>query len=157
MALPSGSDNYGKLVAASQSELMNAVASGASLRSIAAQYGVCHQAAAQHLSKHPEFQEARRVGIQIRMETREAELEVAPEQVDVSRARELLAHARWVAERIDPERWGQRTQVTVEIGADLAAALAGARDRVRAALAAPQEKDVSEKPILAEFTQVPDK
>jgi len=45
------------------------------------------------------------------MEIRERELEAAADSVAVARARELLSHARWRAEREHPTRWGQRQQV----------------------------------------------
>jgi glycosyltransferase A (GT-A) superfamily protein (DUF2064 family) len=63
------------------------------------------------------------------MELRERQLEVADESVTVARARDLLSHARWRAEREFPERWGQHNQVTVNKGIDLGERLRRAKER----------------------------
>ena len=150
----------GALATLNDSDAIQQIASGKLLKHIAAQYGVAKQSLWERLQKHPGWQSA--VALQaetfVELATDEAmSLDATATMPDIARARVKVDTAhRWAAAR-DPAAWGQRTQVTVEIGGDLAAALADARDRVRAAIAVPQEKNVSERSILAEFTQVPDK
>ena len=54
-----------------------------------------------------DYQEALRVGLIGKLENREGELEKAETNVTVTRADRLLGHARWWAERLDPQRFGQ--------------------------------------------------
>ena len=63
------------------------------------------------------------------MDQREKELECADSNVSVTRADRLLGHARWLAERLDAETYGQRSHITYENVTDLADALARAEER----------------------------
>ena len=106
------------------------VAKGDRLIDIAKSYGLTtHAAISKQLASDPDYQAARLTGLEARMETREEELEGAGDKVTVARARELLSHARWRAEREAPAIWGQRSHVTVETVGDLGERLRRADDR----------------------------
>ena len=53
----------------------------------------------------------------MQIEQREEELEQAEDALNLARARELLSHARWRAEREFPHRWGQKGSLVVVAGA----------------------------------------
>jgi hypothetical protein len=107
-------------------QIIEQVAAGVRLTDIAKSLGLkSHSAICNILDKDPDFQAARQVGLESRMDQREGELEIAEDNVTVARARELLSHARWRAERECPSRWGvkQDTQqsfgtqgITINIG-----------------------------------------
>lgn len=113
--LPSGEPNYGLLSTIPEQQIIERLSSGMSLRTIASEFGCSGQALHQFIDKRAHIKAAQRVGYVSRMERREEELESAEEQVDISRARELLGHARWLAERGDPEKWGSKP-VQVNVG-----------------------------------------
>lgn len=76
------------------------------------------------LASDPEYQAAREAGLEARMDLRERELETCQSLPDVSRAKELLSHARWRAEREAPRRWGaKQTEITINTGVTMDAAL----------------------------------
>jgi len=113
-------------------EIIERVATGAYLVDIAAQFGIQPPAISKHLAADPEYQAAREIALEVRLEQREAELETAPGTApEISRASALVRQAQWRCEREAPHRWGQRTQLTVEIGPDLADVLRESRDRAR--------------------------
>ena len=110
--------------------VLQRIRSGERLIDIAKSLGLKDHSAIIHaFSDDPDYQEARKVAVEVRMETREMQLEVADESVTVARARELLSHARWRAEREFPDRWGQRNHVTVDHRSDLGDRLRKARNR----------------------------
>jgi len=85
------------------------LAAGEPLTQIAPSIGYAdHRGICERLANDSDYQAAMRAGAIAKLERREGELEAAPDNVAVSRARELLSHARWRAERLDPDRWGQR-------------------------------------------------
>jgi hypothetical protein len=92
--------------------IIKRLADGELLSNIARTYGVTGQAISNRLSDDPEYQEARISSLASRMDKRESELEDAPDSVSVARARELLSHARWRAEREAPQVWGQKIEQT---------------------------------------------
>lgn len=103
--------NEGNLAVIDDDSLLQQVATGAYLSTIAAQYGVTHQALSKRLNANPDYKIVREVAHEHRLTEREKELEEiddAATQVALARARELLSHARWRAEREFPERWGQK-------------------------------------------------
>jgi hypothetical protein len=104
-------------------QILERVARGQRFNDIIAELnlGVSHQALSKVLHTDPEFKEARVVGLGTILDKRESEMECAVDQVAVARARELLAQARWRAEREAPGIWGARTQidVSVDIGTEL--------------------------------------
>ena len=95
--------------------IIDCVARGTKLQEVAHSLGLAGkgQAIANALADDPEYRAAREDGLEARMEQRERELEIAESQ-DVPRARELLSHARWRAEREAPKRWGAKQQVTMD-------------------------------------------
>ena len=103
-------------------EIINRVANGEYLASIAKSFGLAGkgQAISNALAKDDEYHAARMLGLEAKLAGRESELEESDAK-DVPRARELLSHARWRAERECPERWGpkqQIAQVVVQVTAD---------------------------------------
>ncbi len=68
------------------------------------------------LANDPDYIAAREDGLEARLNKREVELESCSPP-DVPRARELLSHARWRAERECPARWGREPSVTINAGA----------------------------------------
>ena len=89
--------------------IIQQVAEGRKLSEIAKAIGLAGkgQAISNALAKDPEYQQAREWGLASRLDQREEELEQS-EPAYVPRARELLSHARWRAERECPARWGAK-------------------------------------------------
>ena len=88
-------------------ELLKGVQEGRSMLSLAKEYGVSDNAIWKRVKQHPEYKTALETGIELRMDLREEQLEGAATNVDVTRADRLLGHARWLAERTAPQRFGQ--------------------------------------------------
>ena len=89
-------------------EILERVAAGEKLRDIGKSYGVTANAITNVLVDDPDYQLARVSGLESRLDQREHELEESNDQVSVSRARELLSHARWRCEREAPHKWGAK-------------------------------------------------
>ncbi len=90
-------------------EILKRVAKGDKIADIGKSYGVSHAAISKQLLKDPEWIEARMSGALARIEYWEQEIEAIKEgtsMVMLGRAKELLAHARWRAEREFPSQWG---------------------------------------------------
>ncbi len=90
-------------------EILKRVAAGDKIADIGKTYKVSHAAISKQLSNDPEWIEARKVGALSRIEFWEKEVEAinaGSSQVELGRAKELLAHARWRAEREFPSQWG---------------------------------------------------
>ena len=96
-------------------KLLDGIGAGRSLLSLADQYNVSDVAVLHRLQKHPAYKQHQEIGIELRMDLREKELESANTNVSVTRADRLLGHARWLAERTAPARYGQVSKLT---GAD---------------------------------------
>lgn len=90
--------------------IIERVAKGERLRDIAESLGITHGAISQQLAKDAEYQAAMEAGLEAKMDQREEELERAEDGLTVARARELLSHARWRAERRLPHLYGQQRQ-----------------------------------------------
>src|SRR3990167_63496 len=99
----------------SEEKLLDGIAEGRSLKSLADEYQVSDVAVLHRLIDHPDYRRRQAVGLELRMDRREEGLEQADTNVSVTRADRLLGHARWLAERCAPERFGQKTMLT---GAD---------------------------------------
>ena len=69
-----------------------------------------HSGIIHRLDDDPDYQAALRTGLVGKMEKREGELEKADTNVTVTRADRLLGHARWWAERLDPQRFGVKKE-----------------------------------------------
>jgi hypothetical protein len=100
-------------------KILEAIGKGLSLRKIADEYGVSDVAILQRARKHPSYRDQLEVGLELRMDNREVELESAKDNVSVTRADRLLNHARWLAERSCPQRWGQKQEVTHGAGVQI--------------------------------------
>lgn len=110
--------------------ILERIEAGDRLSDIAASYGFkSHSAIVKRLQNDPDYLIAREVGVERRMEDREKDLEVADDSVTVARARDLLSHSRWRAEREFPARWGQHNKLTVENVGDLGDRLRRAKER----------------------------
>lgn len=94
-------------------KILAGIAQGRSLQSIADDYGVHDTAVLMRaLRNYPEeYKAAARTGYELRMDRREKELESADSNVSVTRADRLLNHARWLAERSCPDRWGVKQEI----------------------------------------------
>ena len=78
-------------------EILKRVAAGDKISDIGKDYGVSHAAISKQLSNDAEWIEARKVGALSRIEYWEKEIEAinaGSSQVELGRAKELLAHAR---------------------------------------------------------------
>jgi len=92
-----------------KSEILKRVANGDKVTDIDKSYGVTQQAISKQLLNDPEWKEARMSVALARIEKWEQEIEAINEgtsQVMLGRAKEMLAHARWRAEREFPSQWG---------------------------------------------------
>ncbi len=90
-------------------EILKRVAKGDKIADIGKTYNVSHAAISKQLLKDPEWVEARMSGALARIEHWEKEVEkIDPDtnQVMLGRAKEMLSHARWRAEREFPSQWG---------------------------------------------------
>jgi len=98
-----------------EEKLLDGIAEGRSLKSLADEHQVSDVAVLHRLIDHPDYRRRQAVGLELRMDRREEGLEQADTNVSVTRADRLLGHARWLAERCAPDRFGQKTMLT---GAD---------------------------------------
>ena len=90
-------------------EILKRVTKGDKISTIGESFGVSQQAISKQLLKDPEWVEARMSGALARIEHWEKEVEkIDPDtnQVMLGRAKEMLSHARWRAEREFPSQWG---------------------------------------------------
>lgn len=98
-------------IAVQQKDLvLERLANGVLVKDIATELGVARETISRALSKDPDYQAAIAEALEARLEQRENELENARDGITLARSRELLAHARWRAERLNPQRWGQMKQ-----------------------------------------------
>lgn len=99
-----------------KAKIIAGVAQGKRLADIAAELGLAGkgQAISNALADDPDYRAARESGLAERLDIREVEMEGAA-PVDVPRARELLSHARWRAEREAPKRWGAKTEIRADL------------------------------------------
>ena len=109
--------------------ILERISRGDKIADIAKDYGVSQPAISKALLDDPEWMEARKSGALSRIERWEKEIEsIGPDtnQVMLGRAKEMLSHARWRAEREFPSHWGQQKQtINIINGITLSDALAG--------------------------------
>ena len=91
-----------------KAEIIQGLLHGKRLSDIASELGVSHQALSEPLKDDPDYIAAMDASLDVRMDQREDQLEEAQDQLAVARARELLSHARFRAERLAPQRWGKQ-------------------------------------------------
>lgn len=101
-------------------EIINRIAKGEALTAIAESIGYTnHSAIINRLGEDKEYQDALRAGVIGKLEKREQALELAQDNVTVTRANHLLNHSRWWAERLDPQRFGakqdQQSGITIHV------------------------------------------
>ncbi len=111
-------------------EIIAKVAQGVMLKAIASDLGVTPGAISNALHADPEYRQARQIGAEVRLEEEYIGIKEAASMSDISRAREGFRAATWFAEREFPERWAQRTHVTVENITGRAEQLQRAKERV---------------------------
>ena len=96
-----------------KAEILHRISAGEPITDIAHSLGYdSHAGIIERLGDDPDYQAALRAGLVGKLEKREKDLEIASENVTVTRADRLLGHARWWAERLDPARFGQATKLT---------------------------------------------
>jgi len=88
-------------------EILQRIATGEQLTKIATDLGYSsHQGIDERLGDDPDYRRAMKASFVGKIEKRETDLERADNNVAVTRADRLLGHARWWAERLDPDRFG---------------------------------------------------
>lgn len=122
-----------KISKANPQDILDRVAAGELLRDIAKDYGCTQPAVSWFVAKHvPKdvWAQVREQSIAARLEQSTHDMEVAEDALMLARARESARLWMWRAERELPHLYGQRQQITHEIGPDLGEALREARKRV---------------------------
>jgi len=109
--------------------ILDEVRKGRILREIAQDYGVSGQALHLYLKDLPEYQEAKQTQAASMIEEAKTETWAAREQLEIARAREISRFAFRYAESVDPDRWGQKREITVRTD-DLGERLRRAKERV---------------------------
>lgn len=93
--------------------ILERISKGDKIADIAKDYGISQPAISKALLDDPEWMEARKSGALSRIEKWEQEIEKIDSDthpVMLGRAKEMLSHARWRAEREFPATWGQQKQ-----------------------------------------------
>lgn len=122
---------YHKLTGIDLDAVIDRVAGGEYVAHIATEYGCTPAALYMRLAHHPGYQQAKALGIEMRLDRGLIEIEAAGDDLMVARAREvLLRRLEWRAEREHPDRWGQRQTIVHEDVSDLGERLRRARGRV---------------------------
>ena len=126
--------------------IIDRVSRGDMLDSIANDLGIAAPNISKHLAQDPDYKEARELGVERRLDQAKTRLRLItaegfdPETgkpVGITRALSNLARAcvadlgaeQWFAEREFGHRWGQKSQVTLDIGPDLGDLLRESRER----------------------------
>ena len=121
----------GALAAIPKHEIYSRIAAGELPTRIADDIGVDKSAITLRYGKDPDYLRAREVGTEVRLDCGEAAIEAAGDNLNVARAREIVQRRReWRASVEFPHRWGQKSQVTLEVGPDLGEVLMRAQRRV---------------------------
>lgn len=133
------------LAVINRESIIERVSQGHMLADIAHDLGVKPPNISKHLAKDPEYQAARELGAEIRLDRAYKRVEeiaqlgvdengqingITSEQGNLARVREsALKAAQWFAEREFPHRWGKTTELHVS-GTDLGERIRRARERV---------------------------
>lgn len=100
---------------ANKAEILQRIASGEPLTAIAHAFGYTdHSGIIHRLDDDPDYKLALRKGVVAKIEKREGELELATDNVTVTRADRLLNHARWWAGVWD-KQFSQKPDVSINI------------------------------------------
>ena len=127
-----GSANQGALATIDPKPLLEMIYSGKSLQDIASSIGVSKQAIHAWMLRESseKYHEAITAALVARVAEADERLAAATDAVDVARAREQARFFRMDLERRRPALYGQRQQITHEVGADLGEMLRNANRRV---------------------------
>jgi hypothetical protein len=122
-----------KISQANPQDILDRVAAGELLRDIAKDYGCSQPAVSWFISKRvpkETWAQVREQSIAARLEQSTHDMDVAQDALMLARARESARLWMWRAERELPHLYGQRQQITHDIGPDLGNMLRDARKRV---------------------------
>lgn len=127
-----GSFNRGILANHDPQVILARINTGASLRQIAAELGVSNVGLRAWLLREngEQYSDAITNALTTRVAEADEALEAADDVVSIARAREIARYARMDLERRRPALYGQRQQITHDIGPDLGDLLRDARKRV---------------------------
>jgi PP-loop superfamily ATP-utilizing enzyme len=127
-----GSHNQGALSKIDPEPFLAKLCEGRSTTEIAKELGVSHQAIQAWMLRETgeRYHEAITAALVHRVAEADQELKEAQDAVAIARARERARFARMDLERRRPGLYGQRTQVTHEVGPDLGDLLRDAKARV---------------------------
>jgi hypothetical protein len=125
----------GKLANMDPKPILDQLLNGSSLRQIAADIGVSNVGLRAWLLREDreQYHEAITAALAQRVAESDVALDAADDAISIARARETARFARMDFERRRPTLYGQRQQITHEIGADLSAALERAHQRISVA------------------------
>lgn len=139
-----GSANHGALAAYDSEQILKQIYSGRSLRQIAADIGVSNVGLRAWLLRETgdQYNDAITQALALRVAEADDALDAADDVVSIARAREQARYARMDFERRRPHLYGQRTQVTHEVGPDLGNLLRDARQRVAKTQNAAQHDEI---------------
>lgn len=96
---------------ADRDTILRRVASGEYATKVSESLGLERSTVSQALRNDPDYQAAKELGMECRLDDALALIEQAGDDINLARAREILARRlEWRAEREHPHRWGQREQ-----------------------------------------------
>ena len=108
-----------------KSEILERVCQGEILREIAADMGVSKQSLHRYLKDDPDYESAKKEQAAAMIEEAKVETWSAKEPADIARAREITKFAFRYAESVDPRKWGQKQEVSVNHSVSVDAGLVG--------------------------------
>lgn len=109
-------DRAGALAHINDDEILARIKAGEHASRIAQELGVHKSAISHRYQGKPEYLQAREQGAEVRLEEAEMQIIEASDPFNLARAREAFRAVAWRCEREFPNRWGQRTQVSVTVG-----------------------------------------
>ena len=103
-----------------KAEIIKRISNGEPVTDIAKSLGYAdHSGIIHRLGDDEEYKAAMRASVFAKIEKREKELENATDSVSVTKSDRLLGHARWWAERLDPQRFNAKVEgnagITVQV------------------------------------------
>lgn len=99
-----------------KAEIIQRIANGERITDVARSLGYkSHSTLSGSLRADPNYRQAIVDSAWARLEMREEQMEGATEQTDITRQRELLSHARWMAERLDREQFSPKPDISIQI------------------------------------------
>lgn len=99
-----------------KAEIIQRIANGERITDVARAFGYkSHSTLSSALTSDPDYRKAIGQSAWAKLEMREQQMESATEQTDITRQRELLSHARWMAERLDREQFSPKPDISFTI------------------------------------------